>query len=40
MNRIKIGCIGIGVMGSALMEAVVQTTGQGSLTVYDPDRIR
>jgi len=40
MNRIKIGCIGIGVMGSALMEAVVQTTGQGSLTVYDPDRIK
>lgn len=38
MKDMKIGCIGIGVMGSALMEAVIRTAGASSVSVSDPDR--
>lgn len=37
MARIKAGCIGTGVMGSALMESVVSVTGPEQVLVYDTD---
>lgn len=37
MKDTKIGCIGIGVMGSALMEAVIRVAGPASVSVSDPD---
>lgn len=37
MEKRKAGCIGIGVMGSALMEAVIKTVGPDQVIVHDPD---
>lgn len=40
MDRKKAGCIGTGVMGSALMEAVIQVTGPSEVLVYDADALK
>ena len=40
MEKRKVGCIGIGVMGSALMQAVVNVVGSDQVMVYDPDTIK
>lgn len=40
MERIKAGCIGIGVMGSALMESIVAVAGPDQVLVYDTDAIK
>lgn len=40
MERIKAGCIGTGVMGSALMESVVAVTGPEQVLVYDTDAVK
>ncbi|HHU36228.1 MAG TPA: pyrroline-5-carboxylate reductase [Treponema sp.] len=40
MERIKAGCIGTGVMGSALMESVVAVAGPEQVIVYDTDAIK
>jgi pyrroline-5-carboxylate reductase len=40
MKKRKVGCIGIGVMGSALMEAVIKTVGADEVIVHDPDSIK
>lgn len=40
MARIKAGCIGTGVMGSALMESVVAVTGPDQVLVYDTDSVK
>ncbi|HKL85570.1 MAG TPA: pyrroline-5-carboxylate reductase [Treponemataceae bacterium] len=37
MDKIKVGCIGIGVMGSALMQAIARVIGPSQLVVSDPD---
>jgi pyrroline-5-carboxylate reductase len=37
MNKRKVGCIGIGVMGSALMEAVIRVVGPDEVIMFDPD---
>lgn len=40
MGKIKVGCIGTGVMGSALMEAVVRVVGPGQVMVSDADPLK
>ncbi len=40
MDKRKVGCIGIGVMGSALMEAVIKTVGPEQVAIHDPDAIK
>jgi pyrroline-5-carboxylate reductase len=37
MAKVKAGCIGIGVMGSALMGAITRVAGADNLIVSDPD---
>ena len=37
MARIKAGCIGTGVMGSALLESVVAVAGAEQVLVFDTD---
>lgn len=37
MSNWTVGCIGIGVMGSALMESVMRVIDAGQVTVFDPD---
>lgn len=37
MDKRKVGCIGIGVMGSALMESVIRVTGAKQVLVFDHD---
>lgn len=37
MNKRKVGCIGIGVMGSALMEAVIRVVGADGVLLFDTD---
>ncbi len=40
MARKKVGCIGTGVMGSALTEAMIKVTGPGEVLVYDADALK
>jgi pyrroline-5-carboxylate reductase len=40
MEKRKVGCIGIGVMGSALMQAVVKVIGPDQVMVFDPDTVK
>lgn len=40
MEKRKVGCIGIGVMGSALMEAVIGVMGSDQVIVHDPDTLK
>lgn len=40
MGKIKAGCIGTGVMGSALMEAVVKVAGADQVVVRDADPLK
>ncbi len=40
MERLKVGCIGTGVMGSALMEAVIRVIGPDGVIVYDHDTLK
>ena len=40
MDKRKAGCIGIGVMGSALMESVIRVVGAEQVAVFDPDRVK
>jgi len=40
MERLKVGCIGTGVMGSALMEAVIRVIGPAGVIVYDHDTLK
>ena len=40
MEKMKVGCIGIGVMGSALMEAVIKTVDPAQVSVFDPDSLK
>jgi pyrroline-5-carboxylate reductase len=40
MDKRKAGCIGVGVMGSALMEAVIRAVGPDQVAVHDPDSIK
>ncbi len=37
MNTRKVGCIGVGVMGGALMESVIRVIGAAEVSVFDPD---
>jgi pyrroline-5-carboxylate reductase len=37
MTNRKVGCVGIGVMGSALMEAVIKVVGADQVAIFDPD---
>jgi len=37
MAKKKVGCIGTGVMGSALMEAIMRVTGSDEVLVFDAD---
>ncbi len=40
MAKRVIGCVGIGVMGSALMEAVIKVTGADQVVVRDEDSLK
>ncbi len=40
MGKKKVGCIGTGVMGSALMEAVIKVTGPAEVLVFDTDALK
>ena len=40
MAKRLIGCVGIGVMGSALMEAVIKVTGADQVVVRDEDSLK
>ncbi len=40
MDKIKAGCIGTGVMGSAVMEAVVKAVGANQVMVSDSDSLK
>lgn len=40
MGKKKVGCIGTGVMGSALMEAVIKVTGPAEVLVCDADALK
>jgi pyrroline-5-carboxylate reductase len=40
MDKRKVGCIGTGVMGSALMEAVAKVAGESQVVVYDHDTLK
>lgn len=40
MDKKKVGCVGIGVMGGALMEAVIKTVGPEQVSVFDPDSLK
>ncbi len=40
MDKRKVGCIGTGVMGSALMESVIRVIGCEQVLVYDHDTLK